>query len=228
MPKALSVLQAQQIDRFAIQKLGIPSVVLMENAGRLTAGEILKIIGVRPLRGLTPKAVIIFCGSGNNGGDGFVVARHLWASGVRVKVFLIGNPKNLKQDSAINFKILKKLKCPVENIQNVNKKVLTELRRATLIVDAIFGIGLSRPVGEPYRSIIHAINQARKPVVAVDVPSGMDATTGKVLGACVKATCTVTFAVLKKGFLTVQGRRYVGKVIVADIGIPLKVISCFS
>lgn len=223
MPKALSVLQAQQIDKFAIQKLGIPSVVLMENAGRLTVGEILK-----TLKNKKKNFIVIFCGRGNNGGDGFVVARHLWASGVVVKVFLIGRAQNLKQDSEINFKILKKLKCPIESIRHINKKVLIELRRSTLIVDAIFGVGLSRSVGEPYQSIIHAINQTRKPVVAVDVPSGLDATTGKVLGACVKATRTVTFAVLKKGLLTVEGRRYAGKVIVADIGIPRKVISRFS
>ncbi|MCX5680967.1 MAG: NAD(P)H-hydrate epimerase [Candidatus Omnitrophica bacterium] len=223
MRKGFSVQQAQAIDRFAIEQLGIPSLVLMENAGRLTAAEIIKALKTK-----RKNLIIIFCGSGNNGGDGFVIARHLWASGISVKVFLIGTPQDLKSDPAINYQILKKLKCSVRCIRKVDKKVLAELKRATLIVDAIFGIGLSRSVGEPYKSIMDAINQTKKSVVAVDVPSGMDATTGKALGTCVKASLTVTFAVMKKGFLTAPSHRYAGKVIVADIGIPLQAIQRFS
>ena len=223
MRKGFDVKQAQQIDRFAIEKLGIPSIVLMENAGRLTAAEIIKKLNAR-----RKNHVVIFCGSGNNGGDGFVVARHLLSCGIKVKVFLIGKHQELKQDPATNYKILKKLKCPVESIACIDKKVLAELNRATVIVDAIFGIGLSRFVEEPYKSIIDAINQARKFVVAVDVPSGLDASTGKIFDICVKASVTVTFAVMKKGFLTTCVRQYTGKVVVADIGIPPEVIQRFS
>lgn len=220
MSKGFTAAQAQAIDRIAIQKLGIPSLVLMENAGRLTAQEIVK--RARPRRGLAPGNVVIFCGTGNNGGDGFVIARHLFLQGIKTKVFLIGKPQNLKTDPAINYQILKKLKCPAESIAHINKKVLSELNRATLIVDAIFGIGLSRNIGAPYKPIIETINQTKKMVVAVDVPSGLDTTTGKPLGICLKAHLTVTFAVMKKGLLTREGKKYAGKVIVADIGIPLK------
>lgn len=220
MLKGFTAAQAQAIDRFAIQKLGIPSLVLMENAGRLTAQEILK--RARPRRGLAPKNAVIFCGTGNNGGDGFVIARHLFLKGIKTKVFLIGKAQNLKADPAINYQILKKLKCPVESISGVTKNVLTDGGRAAVIVDAIFGIGLSRDIGAPHRSIIATINQAKTMVVAVDVPSGLNATTGKPLGICVKAHVTVTFALMKKGLLTREGKKYAGKVIVADIGIPLK------
>ena len=215
MPKAFSVRQAQAVDKFTIEKIGIPSIVLMENAGRLIAAEISKVLQTKQ-----KKNVVIFCGCGNNGGDGFVVARHLWSHGIKVKVFLIGTPQQLKRDPAVNYQILKKLKYPVKNIQRLDKKVLAEMNRATVIVDAMFGIGLSRAVGEPYKSIFTAINQARKFVVAVDVPSGLDATTGKILGDSIKASLTVTFAVLKKGFCIGQGKQCAGKVLVADIGIP--------
>jgi NAD(P)H-hydrate epimerase len=219
MRKAFSVKQAQRLDRFAIQKLGIPSIVLMENAGRETAQEILRI-----LKNKKKKSVCIFCGTGNNGGDGFVVARHLFNHGIKIKVFVIGKPQDLKKDPEINYQILNKLKCPVEPIQSVNKKVLKDLDRSDVVVDAIFGIGLSRQIAEPFQSIIEAINQSKKTVVAVDVPSGLDATTGKTFGTCIKASLTTTFAVVKKGFLTKQGRFFTGKMILADIGIPKKII----
>jgi len=242
MRKAFSVSQAQEIDRLAICKFGIPSLVLMENAGRKTAQEILKICSKKDL-----VRVCVFCGTGNNGGDGFVVARHLLnylkkvhpargearevpsrrlrrlASG-GVKVFLVGKPQDLKQDPAICYQLLKRLKCPVKSIRRVSPEVLEDLKYTTVIVDAIFGIGLSRPIDEPFRSIINAINQSKKKVVAVDVPSGLDATTGKILGICVNASHTVTFAVMKKGFLTHHGPCYAGKVIIVDIGIPQQAI----
>ncbi|MFA6379021.1 MAG: NAD(P)H-hydrate epimerase [Candidatus Omnitrophota bacterium] len=219
MHKAVSVSQAQKIDHLAIQKFGIPSLILMENAGRETAQEILK-LGSKKRRA----RVCIFCGTGNNGGDGFVVARHLFNAGINVRTFLIGKPQNLKQDPATYYQILKKIGCPVKSIRKVSTEVLKDLKKATVIVDAIFGIGLSRTIDEPFKSIINAMNQVKKDVISVDVPSGLDATTGKILGVCVKASCTVTFAVMKKGFLKNNGPRYAGKVIVSDIGIPRQAI----
>ena len=213
--KFFTVAQSQKLDKLAIVGLGIPSVVLMENAGRLAAEACTKI-----LRNSKGRRVCVFCGQGNNGGDGFVVARHLLNEGFKVKVFLIGSAKKLKRDSFLNYNILKKLKCPLESIKGANPKVLKEIKNSDLVVDAIFGIGLNREIGEPYKSIVEAINKSKKKVVAVDVPSGLDATTGKTFGVCIKATQTVTFAVMKKGFLKNQGPRFCGKVIVVDIGIP--------
>ncbi len=216
--KVFSVKQSQKIDKIAIQEIGIPSIVLMENAGRITACQIMRMLK-RPKKDV----ICIFCGIGNNGGDGFVVARHLINAGCNVKVFLIGKAKKLKKDPEINYKILKKLKCPVKEIQVASKSLLLDLKKTTLIVDAIFGIGLSREIADPFKGIIETINCFRKRVVSVDIPSGLNGTTGNIYGVCIKADQTVTFAVLKKGFFKNEGLRYSGKVIVADIGIPRSV-----
>ncbi len=213
--KAFTVAQAKRLDHLAIHTLGIPSIVLMESAGRAAAQEVLEV-----LKHKKQKSVCIFCGSGNNGGDGLVVARYLFNQSIKVKVFLIGDLRNLKQDPSINYQILKKLRCPVKFIRAVNAEVSQCLRRADVIVDAIFGIGLARQIEEPFKLIIEAINRSKKYVLALDVPSGLDATSGKILGVCVKAACTVTFAVMKTGFSKNSGPRYTGKVVVADIGIP--------
>jgi len=133
---------------------------------------------------------------------------------------LVGKSSNLKKDPAVNYQVLRKIECPIKAINGVTKKFLTDVARFDVIVDAIFGIGLSRKIEEPFKSIIKVINHSKKDVVAVDVPSGLDATTGKVLGISIRAALTVTFAVMKKGFLTTQGRRLTGRVKVVDIGIP--------
>ncbi|MDP8266998.1 MAG: NAD(P)H-hydrate epimerase [Candidatus Aceula meridiana] len=213
--KFFTAAQSQKLDTLVIDGLGIPSIVLMENAGRLAAEACAKI-----LKKAEGKRVCVFCGQGNNGGDGFVVARHLFNEGLKVKVFLIGSIAKLKNDPLLNYKILKKLKCPIKSIKGVNFEVLRNIKKSELIVDAIFGIGLNRDIGEPYKGIIESINKAKKKVVAVDVPSGLDSTTGKIFGVCVKATQTITFAVLKKGFSKNQGTKFSGRVVVADIGIP--------
>ena len=213
--KVFTVSQAQKLDKLAIEQFGIPSIVLMENAGRLTASEIM-----RMLKNPKGNFVCVVCGIGNNGGDGFVVARHLMSSGYSVKVFLIGSVTKVKKDPAIHYKILKKLKCPIQSVSRLNQNMLKDFKKATLIVDAIFGVGLSREIGAPFKNIIETINESKKRVVSVDIPSGLNATTGKIFGICIKAQKTVTFAVLKKGFLKNQGPKFSGKVIVADIGIP--------
>lgn len=207
--------QAQCLDAYAIHRLGIPSCVLMENAGYQASQEILKI-----LMRIKDPFVCVVCGSGNNGGDGFVAARHIFDQGIPTKVFFIGNISKLKEDPSINYHILKKIKCPLKVVHGLTPEILRDLKKASLVVDAIFGIGLTRPVQEPLKSIIDAINRSRKKVVALDIPSGLDATTGEVLGACVKASQTITFAVMKKGLLSNDGPAHAGKITIADIGIP--------
>ncbi|MDP8264722.1 MAG: NAD(P)H-hydrate epimerase [Candidatus Aceula lacicola] len=218
LDKAFSVKQAQRLDRIAIEQFGIPSIVLMENAGRLVACEIMRI-----LKKSKGNFVCIICGAGNNGGDGFVVARHLLNNGYRVKVFLIGSVNRLNNGPAIHYKILKKLKCPIQNVSRLNQDMLKDFKKATLIVDAIFGVGLNRAISDPFKSIIEAINTFKKRVVSIDVPSGIDADTGRICGVCVKAYETVTMAVLKKGLLKNSATANTGEIRVVDIGIPKQI-----
>lgn len=215
--KAVTVKQIQNLDRIAIEQYGVPSLALMENAGRSVAAEVIKRIGR-----VRKPIVCVVCGLGNNAGDGFVIARHLINAGIRTKIFLIGKGSRLKKDAEVNYRILKKLKYPIIEVGARRAVPLRDIARADVVVDAIFGVGLNREVREPFRSVIEAINGNAGKVVAVDTPSGIDATTGKIYGVCVKADATVTFSFMKKGFLKGQGPKHVGKVVVVDIGIPLR------
>lgn len=201
MKRPLSVRQAQSFDKFAQEKLGVPSIILMENAGRSVAEE---------ARGA--KTVAVVCGTGNNGGDGFVAARHLLNSGTKVSLCLVGPRAKLKPDAKANLNILLKMGIKI-------KKTLAGLAKHDLIIDALFGIGLNSPVTGPYRAAIEAINDSGVPVLAVDVPSGLDADTGKVLGVAVRAKKTVTFAAPKQGFFKADGPAYCGRIIIRDIGV---------
>lgn len=161
------------------------------------------------------KTIAIVCGVGNNGGDGLVAARHLLNAGVKVQVCLIGKISKLKPDPKTNLNILEKMGVKVKRVKTL--KGLKGIGKAGLIIDALFGIGLSSEVREPYASIIDFLNRSRKPILAVDVPSGLDADTGQAPGIAVKAKRTVTFVAKKKGFR--RASRYCGKVVVRDIGI---------
>ncbi len=179
----------------------------MENAGHGVAQEIYK-----KLKRRKKSSVVVVCGTGNNGGDGFVAARYLSNWGLKPRIFLVGDVAQLKTDALANYRVAK-------NLGITFKK---SLRSADLIVDAIFGVGLNRPIQEPYYGIIHAINAQGSYVVAVDIPSGLDGTTGDIYGICVKADLTVTFSCPKKGFFKKQGSFYTGRQVVVDIGIPSK------
>lgn len=207
--------EAKRLDAFAINKLGIPSLVLMENAGRSTSFEILS-------RYPWAKTVVIFVYKGNNGGDGLVVARYLADAGKEVKVVLLANPKKISKDAKRNYDIAKNLNIPfVALTAKSTAKVKKLLKDADLVVDAIFGVGLSSKISGFLAKVIKMINAADKPVkVAIDIPSGIDANTGKILGTAIYADLTVTMAFVKKGLLEPDARDFVGKVAVADIGIP--------
>jgi NAD(P)H-hydrate epimerase len=215
--RTVTVQQIQQLDKTAIEEIGIPSLALMENAGRSVAQEI-----VHRARRIKRPRVCIICGVGNNAGDGFVAARHLINAGIDVKIFLVGQGGPLKRDAAVNLRILRNLNCPIQNVGPQDLLSLREIAKAHVVVDAMFGVGLNREVTDPFWTVIEAVNKMGKRVVAVDIPSGLDGTTGKVYGVCVKADITVTFSFIKRGFLKGQGPKYVGKVVVADIGIPRK------
>lgn len=207
----------QALDRWAIEKIGISSLALMENAGHGVAWEIYKKLKCRK-----KSSVVIVCGTGNNGGDGFVAARYLFNEGLKPRIFLVGNITQLKTDALANYRVAKNLGISVKPIYGLDPAFKKSIQSADLIVDAIFGVGLNRPIQEPYFGIIHAINTQGSYVVAVDIPSGLDGTTGGIWGICVKANLTVTFSCLKKGFFKEHGPFYTGRHVLVDIGIPSK------
>jgi len=205
--KTISVTKAREFDLKAQVELGVLSLILMENAGRSVAEEALKVLGARGV-------VAVVCGVGNNGGDGFVAARHLLNAGKKVDVFVVGDPAKLKPDPKINFSVLQKIKS--RNLR-VEFSVPGYFTSYNLIIDAIFGIGLQAEVRGSVSNVIKLMNKSRRPILAVDVPSGLSADTGQVLGVAVKAKTTVTFVANKKGFAKAQ--QNCGRVVACDIGV---------
>jgi len=215
--------EMRELDRKAIEEYKIPGIILMENAGRNAAEEILQMID-DPHQA----KVAILCGKGNNGGDGFVVARHIHNHGISVDVFLVAKISDILKDgdAGTNLQILLNMKISVKEILDISgvNSILNELNNYNILVDALFGTGLSGDVREPFKTLIDGVNNLNKPIVSVDIPSGLDSNTGKILGAAIKATKTVTFAAAKKGFYLGEGPSYTGNVTVTDISIPKDLI----
>ncbi len=201
----------------AIEEKRVPSVALMENAGRSVADHVSALLEKKK-----EACVCVLCGLGNNAGDGFVAARHLWNAEMNVSVFLLGPSDKLKNDARINYEILKRCHYPVKEIFRLTPTLKTVLAKADVVVDAIFGVGLNRDIEGLFRSCIALVNDLRCQVVAVDIPSGLDGTTGHIYQVCIKAKRTVTFSAPKAGFYRQEGPRYVGDVVTVDIGIPRK------
>jgi NAD(P)H-hydrate epimerase len=219
--KVATAEQMQELDRKAIETYRIPGIVLMENAGRGTA-EVIS----NTFPDIQKKRIAIVAGKGNNGGDGFVIARHLLNQGVAVKVFLLADPKALRGEAETNFHIFLRMKgevIPVPSSKDY-QKVKRDLEKFDLLVDGIFGTGLDAEVRGYYREVIDHLNTLQKPIVAIDIPSGLDANTGKPLGTAIRASLTVTFGLPKIGHLISPGLDYVGTVKVIDIGIPKKLV----
>ncbi len=210
--------QVRDFDAWAINTASVPGVVLMENAGRGCAE-----IAIRELKKLGGSKVCIFCGTGNNGGDGFVIARHLKNAGFDVKITLCGQNSKIKGDAEINHKIALGMGILIKELQpssaDVEKAVETFAGECDLIVDAIFGTGLTGTLSGGFDRLINAVNALKKPIVAVDIPSGLDCDTCCPLGTAIKATATVTFAAAKKGFVNPTSVEYTGEVYIASIGI---------
>ena len=217
--KTVTSAEMQAIDQKAIQEYGIPSILLMENAGRGIAG-LISLEAIQQKREMAN--VLFFCGKGNNGGDGLVAARHLKNNGFKINILLFCDPKSLKNDPAVNYKIAEKMKIPIEVIDSAfdENKYQPLLKEADFIVDALFGIGLQRDVDEPYLSAIVAMNESGKKIVSVDVPSGLNADTGEVMGMAVNARWTATLGLPKAGFFMRQGSMHIGELNVIDIGLP--------
>jgi hydroxyethylthiazole kinase-like uncharacterized protein yjeF len=208
--------EMREIDRRAIEVVGIPGVVLMENAGRAVADTVKKLL----LNVANPR-VCVFAGKGNNGGDGFVVARHLANSEVRVKTFLLGETDQVQGDAKTNLDILIGMGMEVEELYADGLPTArVAMSMSDLVIDAVFGTGFKGEVEGYVGHVIDTINESGRPVVAVDVPSGLDSTTGRVSSSCIRATHTVTFGLPKVGLLLYPGAAYAGEVVIADIGIP--------
>ncbi len=205
--------QARALDERAIRDLGMPGIVLMENAGRGMADLLLQLGAGGP--------VVVCCGKGNNGGDGFVIARYLTNAGLAVRVLLFADPAGLVGDAAINHGILVKAGQAVEPMLPLDEaRLVAALAGADWIVDALFGTGLEGPVRPPFDRIIEAINAAPARVLAVDIPSGLDCDTGRALGPTIRADHTATVLASKAGFVQPEARQWVGEVHVIDLGVP--------
>jgi NAD(P)H-hydrate epimerase len=218
-PFTLTRDEVRELDRRAIEGFGVPGLVLMENAGRGCAELLMRL---NPDRERT----VILCGPGNNGGDGFVIARHLDNAGWPVSVEVVAKHNRKAGDADINFDIL--FTSGIEFTQyrpdyfeqSHRDLFCRHLAQAGWVVDALFGNGLTRALGAPFDWLAGAVNDSGKPVFAVDIPSGLDCDTGEPLGSCVRATHTATFIALKRGFLNPASKAWTGEVHVIDIGAP--------
>jgi hydroxyethylthiazole kinase-like uncharacterized protein yjeF len=220
------------IDKIAINDFGIPSIVLMENAALSVVKEVEKTLG-----SLSWRNILIFAGKGNNGGDAFAVARHLFNRKSKVIVYTLADKDTVKGDAAINLAILGKMGVEIIDLSGLNgvlsgknmeanayKELERQLTLADLVIDGIFGTGLKGDVGGTAYRIINMINTFSRNVISIDIPSGLNSKTGEVSNICVKACKTITFALPKVGAILFPGCEYTGELIVADIGIPIKAI----
>ncbi|PYR70011.1 MAG: bifunctional ADP-dependent NAD(P)H-hydrate dehydratase/NAD(P)H-hydrate epimerase [Acidobacteria bacterium] len=219
--RILNAAQMREADRFTIEEIGIPSLVLMENAGRQVVAAIEAAYEAR-LNG----RVAVLCGRGNNGGDGFVVARTLLQRGIDASVFVIGSLTQVRGDAKTNLDILGRLGVTVVEIGDEQSWELhfSEISQCTLIVDAIFGTGLKAALGGMMETIVADVNASSLPIVSIDLPSGLSADTPHVIGDCIDASMTVTLAAPKLPLVLPPGEEHAGDVVIADIGIPHEVI----
>ncbi|MBU0995776.1 MAG: NAD(P)H-hydrate dehydratase [Proteobacteria bacterium] len=209
--------EMREMDQRTITSFGIPGVVLMENAGRGATRVLMEQFG-----DLENKKVGILAGSGNNGGDGFVIARYLFLKGVRPTVFLLTQKEKVKGDAALNLSLLAPLNievCEVTDTAAFQEKK-ADMAHQHLYVDAILGTGLNSDVRGHYKDVIAFVNEQKKNVLSVDIPSGINSNTGQVCGISINADVTVTFAFAKPGHVVFPGAQYAGKIEIIDIGIP--------
>ncbi len=223
----LTCAQVRELDRLALEELGLPGVVLMENAGAGAAR-----IALEMLAGKLRARVAIVCGPGNNGGDGWVVARHVANAGHDVHVDTCADIAALRGDAAIMAHAVQRMKLAIEVLRASDDVVARSATWATsdLVVDALLGTGATGAprgvVGEAVRAL--AAIERGPPILALDLPSGFDADTGPGTGACVRATVTATFAAEKVGFGVPGAARWLGRVQVVDIGVPANLASWHS
>ncbi|KAA0217261.1 MAG: NAD(P)H-hydrate epimerase [Leptolyngbya sp. PLA3] len=218
----LTTAQIRAIDRLAVERYHIPSILLMEHASLSLFAEARRLMGQDGLQ-----AALILVGPGNNGGDGLALARHLHNAGVRVRVVLGCDPVRLRGDAKANFDIARAMGIEMAQAGGVCEvePAETSLPRPLLVVDALLGTGVDRAVGGVVGELVAWINAARRgPVLSVDVPSGLDSDLGPVHGDCVRADVTVTFVARKVGFEAPGAEPYLGQVVVGSIGAPPELV----
>ena len=212
--------EMQLMDQYTMDVLGLPGVVLMENAGVRIVEEIVASAGVN-------SRVLVLAGGGNNGGDGFVVARRLCDLGFDLLLCLVVPPERVKGDARIHFDVYKNRQLPFVYLnEHTLERVRYEMNQADVLVDALLGTGVGGPLREPFGSIISMMNEyaGKKFIISVDIPSGVNSDSGRVDGTAVKATKTVTFVFPKRGFFLQDGPRYVGEWKAVDISVPPSIV----
>jgi len=211
--RVCSVREMRAMDRYAIENLAIPEEILMENAGLASAAVLNREIGI------SGKKILIFCGGGNNGGDGFVVARKIASDGGFAKVFLLADPEKFRGAAGTNLEILKRLSLDLVRVESL-EQIRSDVLHCHGIVDALFGTGLDRPVGGLFKEAIELINASGKKVLSLDIPSGVNGDTGEIMGVAVQADFTVTFGLPKIGNILYPGFARGGKLHVCHISFP--------
>lgn len=212
--------EMQQMDQYTMETLGLPGIVLMENAGAKVVDEILASTTSENPR------IVVLAGGGNNGGDGFVIARRLSDIGSDVLLCLLVNPERIKGDAKVHFDVYINRKLPIVYLQDDDlEKIKTEIRSADVIVDSILGTGVNGPVREPFKEVIEMVNEfaPTKIVISVDIPSGVSSDTGRVDGVAIKADKTVTFVFPKQGFFLQDGPKHIGEWKAVDISVPTRI-----
>jgi len=213
--------QMKEIDMQSISNIGVPGIVLMENAAIKVAEEVERTLG-----SVENKNIIFFAGKGNNGGDAFAAVRHLVNKGAKPKVFIVTEKKLINGDAKLNLNIIEKMGIGVTELLHESQlhAVLSELEASDLVVDGILGTGINGNIKGLIKQVIEIINNAAKRIISIDIPSGINGETGKVLGICIKADTTVTFGLPKIGLIVHPGCEFTGRLIVADISLPTAVI----
>lgn len=220
---AMTRQQVRQFDRRAIEEFHAPGVVLMENAGRNAADLIEQHLIGRLLSSPEKALAAVVAGVGNNGGDGFVVARHLHIRGHQVKVFLVGQPAKMTPDARTNFTIIDNLGLDIDPLTSETlPKLSGMLKGFDLVIDALGGTGIGGPLTGELALAVEQVNAAGIPVAAIDIPTGLDCDSGRAPGPAIRAALTVTFVAEKVGFQQPGAEAYTGQVFVADIGVPFR------
>jgi len=225
-PRPLSRASVRELDRRAIEEYGIPGIILMENAALGCDRILAEIRAADPARFGPPYRIA--CGPGNNGGDGFALARHLHNRGLAVEVHLVEPRGRIRtgSDAEVNFRIIERMGIPIREPgpDRPLERAIEEAGGAGTTVDAMLGTGLDRPLRSPYLEWVRGMNASGRAVVAIDIPTGLDADTGEVLGDAVRAAHTITMAAPKLGFFRGAGPERAGTVHVVGIGIPKEML----
>lgn len=226
MKKSYTCSQMRALDRAAVERYAIPSLILMENAGRSLVESLCRAVGSK----IEETKFLICCGKGNNGGDGFVMARRLLLSGCRVETIMLADPAEYKGDAAVNQNILSKFVSnrnalwQYENFQASGERLKKALKNADWIVDALLGTGAANGLRDPYSLFVSYINKSGKPVFSVDIPTGINGDTGLVYDEAVHAKVTCTLAGMKIGLLSENAKTFVGNLELGDIGVPIEIM----